>query len=522
MTTECYLNTALHGTHAIICSDLAWFGPSLPHTSILMVLEFLGMPKNWLSFYKAFLAMPIRFSEDGEPRIRKRGTPISYELSIVCGEAVLFVMDFAVNQRADGLHLYRMHDDLWLWDADANQCAAGWKEMKKYAGLVGLKFNEAKTGSTFVGGATAGKPSKLPTGDIRWGFLKFEPSQSRFVINQTDVDLHIIELRRQLAATKSVFGWINTYNKYMAFFLRNFGGAPANCFGQEHIVDIIDTLGKIQRNLFAETGDGSAVGYLRKILHKRFDVNGLPEGYFYFPISSGGLELRNTMIEVLLLQMQNKPLSTYKFKDGLESTLDSADSEPSFNPTPTYPTTTYPEYPAPPKCVSKTCTICWPTTQPTTSGDSDDLADVRAEEETLAEARFSKSITTDKKRYARIKEIWQHEETYKFYNEFMPFTEYISLRESWLSTWGETYRKMLASPSERQVVLVPQVKAEMENGSSKFSKSWGSLTLYEKWVMSMYGEEVVKKFGGLEIVDPSLIPTGMVKLFQTSRMKLDQ
>jgi hypothetical protein len=305
----------------------------------------------------------------------------------------------------------------------------------------------------------------------------------------------------------------------MAYFLRNFGGAPANCFGQEHIVDIIDTLGKIQRNLFAETGDGSAVGYLRKILHERFDVNGLPEGYFYFPISSGGLELRNTMIEVLLLQMQNKPLSTYKFKDDLESALDSADSEPSFNPTPSDP-----GYPAPSatKCSSKNCTICRPTTQPTTSGDSDDLADVRAEEETLAEARFSKSITIDKKRYARIKEIWQPEKRYKFSNEFMPFTEYISLRESWLSTWGATYQKMLASPSERQVVLVPQVKAEIENGSSRLSKSWGSLTLYEKWVMSMYGEEVVKKFGGLEAVDPSLIPTGMVKLFQTSRMKLDQ
>ena len=509
MTTECHLNMALHGTHAIIRSDLEWFGPSLPHVSILTVLEFLGIPKNWLSFYKAFLAMPVRFSEDAEPRIRKRGTPISYELSVVCGEAVLFIMDFAVNQRANGLYLYRMHDDLWLWDADVNRCASGWREMKKYAGLVGLKFNETKTGSAFVGSgsSTGHELSMLPDGDIRWGFLKFEPSQSRFVIDQNDVDLHIIELRRQLAATKSVFGWINTYNKYMAFFLRNFGGVPANCFGQEHVVGIIDTLAKIQRGLFTETGDGSAVGYLRKILHERFDIDDLPEGYFYFPISSGGLELRNTMLEVLALTMRNKPLSTYTFKDQDADANVVIKDEDDLE--------SYSDYES-----------------ATSDYSDDDAADVKAEEETFAEMRFSKSVTTDKKRYARIKEIWdldtENRRMDKGYrpslDQFMSFEEYISLRESWLSTWGETYRSMLESPSEREMILVPQMEAEMEQrkNDTEMMKSWDVLTFYEKWVMSMYGEEVVKKFGGLEAVDPHLIPIGMVNLFKTSRMRLDQ
>ncbi|KAF8153979.1 hypothetical protein B0H34DRAFT_72720 [Crassisporium funariophilum] len=55
MTTECYLNKALDGTHAVIRSDLEWFGPSLPHTSILTVLEFLGMPRKWLSLRNALV-----------------------------------------------------------------------------------------------------------------------------------------------------------------------------------------------------------------------------------------------------------------------------------------------------------------------------------------------------------------------------------------------------------------------------------------------------------------------------------
>jgi hypothetical protein len=48
------------------------------------------------------------------------------------------------------------------------------------------------------------------------------------------------------------------------------------------------------------------------------------------------------------------------------------------------------------------------------------------------------------------------------------------------------------------------------------------MNYYEWWVMSLYGEEVVSKFGGWDAVDPTLIPVGMVQLFRSSRMKLDQ
>ena len=124
-------------------------------------------------------------------------------------------MDFAVNQKAKGLFLYRMHDDLWLLDASAEKSATGWREMNVYANLVGLTFNQSKTGSACVG--IDAPPPGLPDGDIRWGFLRFDQKEARFVIDQKDVDFHIAEFRRQLRVTKSVFGWVNTYNKYMTF-----------------------------------------------------------------------------------------------------------------------------------------------------------------------------------------------------------------------------------------------------------------------------------------------------------------
>ncbi|KDR74024.1 hypothetical protein GALMADRAFT_141768 [Galerina marginata CBS 339.88] len=493
MTTECYLNTALHGTHATVCSDLEWFGPSLPHTTILTVLEFMGMSKAWISFYKAFLSAPIRFPGESEARVRKRGTPISYSLSVLCGEAVIFMMDFAVNQRANGLFLHRMHDDLWLWDADAKKVAAGWEEMKKYTELVGLKINQKKTGSSYVGPRPE-DAAGLPRGDIRWGFLKFDPEESRFVIDQADIDHHIVEMRRQLASTKSVFGWVNTYNKYMAFFLRNLGGIPANCFGKAHITGMIDTLARIQRDLFSDVG--GAVGYLRRTIEDRFGVVDLPEGYFYFPIGSGGLELRNVMLELLALERRGQPLVTWGERPAdIDDGADNSD-EPR---------------------------------EDLTAGSDEYFLEYKA----MAEDKFPKRIEHDYKAYAELKEAWEQNrdnlrrktrwdvtDADKKKEEFMSFEEYTSLRESWLSSWGNSYLDMLGWPAIRPVALVPKVQETLALTSSR--KDWNSLDWYAQWVVSMYGEEVVRKFGGLEAVDPNLIPVGMVQLFRTSRIKLDQ
>ncbi|PPQ90279.1 hypothetical protein CVT25_013104 [Psilocybe cyanescens] len=483
ITTESYLNTALYGTHAIVCSDLEWFGPSLPHTSILTVLEFLGISKTWLSFLQAFLSAPIRFEGEDEPRTRKRGTPIGYALSVFCGEAIIFIMDFVVNQRANGLFLHRMHDDLWLWDASAQKVAGGWAEMNKYAQLVGLKFNQTKTGSAYVGPPE--DASGLPEGDIRWGFLIFDPKESRFVFDQKEIDKNIVEMRRQLASTKSVFGWVNTYNKYISYILRNLGGVPANCFGKAHIDGVIGTLSRIQRELF-DDGSGSAVGYLRKTIQGRFGITNLPEGYFYFPIGSGGLELRNTVLELLSLQRHGKPLVSYGQEEDSDGEAHHRNSD---------------------------------------DDDSADSVEVFIEHKAMADQKFKKRIEHDQKLYSHLKNVWDKDRDNRRgkrgssgSQDFMSFEEYASLRESWLTNWGESYRDMLQSPKRCFVELVPKVKEAL----TQSTRSWGDMDWYEQWVVSMYGDEVVKRFGGLDAVDPNLIPVGMVQLFRSSRIKLDQ
>jgi hypothetical protein len=449
MAMDCELNKVLGGAHTILQSDLEWFGPSLPHSTIFTFLEFFGISKPWISFFETFLRAPLFFKDDPkkEIRIRERGTPISYALSGFCGELILFGMDFAVNQRANGLFLYRNHDDLWLWDRDPVRCAAAWKEMNVYAKLVGLKFNESKTGAVCVGGA----PEELPKGEVKWGFLRFDAAQARFIIDQEEITSHITELSRQLSSTKSVLGWINAYNKYMKFFVRNFGGRPAVCFGLSHVDDAIDTLARIQRGLFS--GDDQAntvVGHLRRLIAERFGIVDLPQGYFYFPMSGGGLEIHDPMIEY------------FAVRDHIE--------------------------------------------------------------EIHEETPLAKTMEEDENNYRILKEKWQtttyNQQPYPqlIRAEFMPYEEYIAARETRLAIWHTRYLVYSAVAHPKNLIAAPVVEASLKTAGH----DWQELNYYQQWLVSMLGEEVVQKFGGMEIVDPTLIPLVMVQLFKSSRMKWDQ
>ena len=447
LATECQLNTQLHNKHAVVCSDFEWFGPSLPHASIITILEFFGVTTEWLDFFKKWLAAPLRFVDvdnNEGVRVRKRGTPFNYTLSTLCGEAVLFVMDFAVNQASDGLQLYRLHDDLWLFDSDATKCARGWKEMNVYANLVGLTFNKEKTGSACIGHDEQ-STADLPSGDVRWGFLKFDSSKGRFTINQDQVDTHIEELRRQLNATKSIVGWINAYNKYMAFFSRNFGGYPTQSFPEDHLDDLLKTFARIQSELFKDGENKSVVAYLQGRIAKTFGMSDLPEGYFYSPIATGGLELKNPFIELCAIERESKK-NPKKFKGVFE--------------------------------------VC---------------------------------LENDEELYESHKNTWEQGLTF---SGFMSYDEFLSLRDVWEPSWGRHYSAALKDRGREVIFKTPVIEAALQ--SSKHWKAWKDLSVEEEWLVALYGEQLVDKFGALDVVDSNLIPLGMVELFKRSRIQLDQ
>ncbi|KAK2801455.1 hypothetical protein FQN51_005349 [Onygenales sp. PD_10] len=515
LITEARLNTTLYGEMTVLRSDFKWFGPSLPHSTLLAVMKFFDMPEIWLSFLVRFLEAPLKFVHDGPNapiRVRRRGVPMSHAISDLLGESLLFCMDFAVNQKADGAFLYRLHDDFWFWGQE-KLCVRAWKAMTEFSEVMGIEFNEEKTGTARLVSKDRGRSHReasspeisesedsdddmssassesdteldvLPEGDVRWGFLKLDEEAGRFIIDQAQVDEHIKELRHQLGACKSVFSWIQAWNTYMARFFSNNFGKPARCFGREHIEMVISTLQRIEHELFTSQDNSSpnahqitnVTDYLRHIIARRFNMHDLPDGFFYFPVELGGLDLRNPLIPSLAMR-----------------------------------------------------------------------EDMKITPERILE----KAFIADEKLYVAAKELFEKKGPNRRFTDadysirlrhgpsatpsrsnsdpsaFMSLEEYNKYIEITSSKLEDAYSRLLSCPAEMSVDRTPELQAEQSrimrshtDTTMPLSSRWNNMTPYWRWVAELYREEMTRRYGGLAVVERGVVPLGVVKVLKEGKVK---
>jgi hypothetical protein len=485
LITESIIHNRLHGEFTVVRSDFKWFGPSLPHGTILAVLHFFGVQDDWLQFFKRFLECPLKFVHDGpeaKVHIRQRGVPMSHSISEFLGESLLFCMDYAVNQHANGSFLYRLHDDFWFWGKEKT-CQEAWKAMSEFTEVTGLQFNEEKTGtvrlgekkevsetpttdhSSFESGSDSEMSSDdasafaLPQGDIRWGFLRLDPEQRRFLIDQDQVDIHIEELKRQLSACKSIFAWIQAWNSYFARFFSNFFAKPSVAIGREHIDMVISTLSRIEREVFAASGleNGNVAYYLRKVIAERFDVHNLPDGFFFFPIELGGLEIHNPFIGFLAMR-----------------------------------------------------------------------EDVRKTPRRIIEKVF----ISEEANYEIAKQKWQkgdgYSNTLRFLDgpkSFFSLEEYTAHLESTSSDLYRAYRELLRVPQEEEIGPTTELSRHqmmldrLSKHGDRITRDWRSMNAYWRWATALYYSGMVKKYGSLSAVDCALMPLGVVKVLRQGKVR---
>jgi hypothetical protein len=482
LATEIIIKTRLGEEICVVRSDFKWFGPSLPHSTMLAVLKFFGVSEKWTSFFRRVLEAPIKFVKDGANapvQIRKRGTPISGPMSDMLGETTLFVLDFAMNQFTDGARLYRLHDDIWFWGQEKT-CIKGWNTMIEFAQLMGLEFAEDKTGSVRITrkpNRKAPTSSKLPKGDVRWGLLKLDDTTGKFIIDQDNVDKHTEELCHQLGACKSVFDWIQAWNIYGArYFTTNFG-RPANCYGRAHVEMILNAFARIQSKLFASTG-GSVTSTLKKMLTDRFGVQDIPEGYLYFPISMGGLNLISPFVNLNLVRHTVAPNPDQIVDDFFEK------EEAKYQ-------TLRKEY--------------------NTAKDG------------LGEPAWASRVSSKVRQLCRGA-------------DFMSFEEYTSYREQTSIELFNAYTKLTGEPEENEVeitkdvaaIFIPQEVAIAASGranqggsvaKARAFSAWSKLSSYDRWIVQLYAPDMIERFGGLHVVEKGLLPTGMISMFRESRFK---
>ncbi|KAJ3133081.1 hypothetical protein HDU90_006423 [Geranomyces variabilis] len=301
IVAETLLSDTLEEELVVVQTDFRWFGPSLSHSTIAAVMQFFGVTEVWRGFFQTFLNAPLRFIQDGPDgkiRKRERGVPMSHMLSTMFGEMTLFCLDFAVNEATKGKPMYRLHDDVWIWGTAA-QMTAAWGALSRLSDTLGISFNKEKTGSARLTRDSAKAahplPPTLPLGSLHWGLLSVQDN-GQFRIDQTKVDHHIAEIRRQLGGRTSILAWIRGYNTYMKFFALNFC-EPVNALGRGHVDDCLRTLNRIHLELCPSTG-GNVAEYLKSMISKRFGVDNIPDGFLFWPMVFGGLELHNPFISL--------------------------------------------------------------------------------------------------------------------------------------------------------------------------------------------------------------------------------
>lgn len=482
LITESIIHRSLHGQFTAIRSDFKYFGPSLPHTTMLTVLAYFGVPEYWLNFFKAFLEAPLKFTQDGPDagvQVRQRGIPMSHSLSDCFGEAVLFCMDYAVNQGTKGAFLYRLHDDFWFWGHE-NACVNAWKSMTEFTKVMGLEFNEEKTGTVKLGEldeksqwrqeipsdsssddsasssdeAMSASDSKhtdssiLPVGEIRWGFLKLDSQEGRFIIDQAQVDNHIVELKTQLESCKSIFTWVQAWNSYFARFFSNNFAKPALCFGRDHIDMAISTLSRIERTLFP-TG---VTDHLRSVISTGFNIHDLPEGFFYLPVEFGALELQNPYIPLLSMRENIKQTPSRRMQKAfLDEELQYIETKEDF--------------------------------------------------ETHGPAQVS---------------LWNKEPA-----AFPSLAEYIQYSESRSAHLVSAYKDLLRIPKEVNIDKSLALSSSQLGLSSQgaISSDWMCMSPYWKWVVELYHKEMVRKYGRLAAVDREFMPLGVVKTLKEGKFR---
>lgn len=419
--------------------------------------------------------------------------PIGHIFQKLFGELIIFTMDLAVNQEANML-LYRLHDDLWLC-GDPAKCAKAWTTIKRCAQILGLQFNQSKTGSVYLADENHKDhriQNALPTGKVIIGFLELDAKTGQWVIDHNQVDAHVKQLKKQLAGCTSIFSWIQTWNSCIGRFFDYTFGQPANCFGQRHVEMILETHQMIQQKLFESPASGqtkrnSVTEHLQKSIEEHFGIADVPDAFLYFPEELGGLGVRNPFLSLLVVRHQ-------VLKDPESRMVAFLKNEPeAYN------------------MAKKDFEAL---------NERDRLRRLDAILAKSSDQSFQGFIPADGSKRSEDgsegrKSGWAGPTD----NEFLSFDEFTRYRETSSEALRGIYTGLLLTPTTVDVQATVEVLNHLEDPSLRQRVvSWNALGPDRKWLVQMYAKDALSRFGGLGIVDQGLLPMGVMRVLRERKV----
>ncbi|CAF2896020.1 unnamed protein product [Rotaria sp. Silwood2] len=334
--------------------------------------------------------------------------------------------------------------------------------------MIGLRFNEEKCGSTQI------QPSNMtshadelstnaifPRKDVKWGLLTLQ-SSGRFTIYQETIRPFLDEMKIRLTNATTILEWVNLYNKYISFFMRNFGQC-ANILGAYHIEHIIETFQYLHRYIFPET-NGNALLILTSRIVEQFPsclTDDICEAWFYWPWIQGGLGLKNIYLTLYSVQqcLISKKITTFD------------------------------------QLLAK---------------DAELYADIEVEYKQAKKHQKFKFL-----------EEFIHDD-----GILITFDEYIQGRETQLSHWEGVYTNMLDITPALSPTLTNSFADHMEvirdkntrMASRKQRRMNKDSDSYLEWLLFYYGEQIQSTFNQLDFIDSENLPIGLITLMKTAQI----
>lgn len=385
--------------------------------------------------------------------------------------------------------LYRLHDDLWLC-GDPAKCVKAWMTIERCASVLGLQFNDSKTGSAYLA-EDANKDAHvldvLPKGRVILGFLELDAHTGDWVIDHNQVDAHIRQLGKQLAGCNSVFSWIQTWNSCIGRFFNYTFGQPANCFGQRHVDMILTTHQRMQQELFTKHGGGARPGsvteYLQRTIEERFEVADVPDAFLYFPEELGGLGVRNPFISLLAVRDQLLRNPEARMADFLKQERKAYEAaKANFDAL--------------------------------NDRDRSRRLDAILGKSSSATDFIPLSAASDESS-GRREPSWAGPKG----SGFMTFDEYTRYRETSSAALRAAYIDLLILPSKSDAQLSWEVSNALDNlavNQPELSRS--RLGSDRNWLIQLHSKDAFKRFGGLSIVDQGLLPMGVMTLLRDRKV----
>uniref|UniRef100_K3X168 Reverse transcriptase domain-containing protein n=1 Tax=Globisporangium ultimum (strain ATCC 200006 / CBS 805.95 / DAOM BR144) TaxID=431595 RepID=K3X168_GLOUD len=490
---------------ATVTTDLEFFGPSVSHEAVFACLRVLGVSDAMINMFRNYVKIPLVFPGYDEPRPMQRGLSVGRMMTLFLSEVLLFVMDFQVLATTD-VPLFRMHDDIWLFDADEGKVIQAWEEMNRFAAIVGLRFNEEKSGAVRISVCLAATPKetqvspRLPKNPIKWGLLVIQ-SNGSVKIAKDQVKAFATEMADRLITAESVLSWINVYNKYMGFFLRNLGSASP-VFGLSYVDTILETLKEIHQLIFSHS-EGDVLGCVcekvamnhEDLLFETVGANSilLPAAWVHWNAELGGLGLFNPFLAIWSLK---EPMYTHLQR------YHSANGK-SWAREKKY----------------------WTWEAPFTTAYKKELKDaydlfaekvtregIKSASTLPASTQFwflkSSNISDKQRNFGRASFELDGTYSLRTFDEFLALVPCLNI--------GSLYNEYVALVGEVTPVEPPNRYEPHQTAAAALLDAAGVKGPYWKWVSYIYGEQLIEEFGTISFFNRELLPAQLIQTIKST------